>query len=95
MVTFIVWIAFTRLEEKPNLNRIEKYVKIKICGVVISLLEFKPSTAKVGEHIPCRYSGFVIWTFDYIENKHDVYRIKYCMKKIFESLRKLRKNAVR
>ena len=27
---------------------------------------------KVGAHIPCGYSVFTIWTFDIIENIHDV-----------------------
>ena len=34
----------------------------------------KPCTTKVGEPIPCRYSMYTIWTFDGIENNHDVYR---------------------
>ena len=42
----------------------------------------KTSTAKVGEYIPCGYSMSAIWTFDGIENKHDVYRGEDCMKKL-------------
>ena len=46
------------------------------------------STLKVSEHI---LSGFLMSTillFKGIENKHDVYRGKNCMKKFCESLRK-------
>ena len=42
----------------------------------------RSSTTKVGKHIPCGYSIFTIWTFDGIENKHDVYRGKDCIKKV-------------
>ena len=45
------------------------------------------STTKVSEHIP---SGFLISTissFRSIEDKHDVYRGKDCMKKFCETLR--------
>ena len=45
------------------------------------------STAKIGEHIPCRYSMSTIWAFNHIENKHTLYRRKDCMKKFCESLR--------
>ena len=41
----------------------------------------RSSTTKVGKNIPCGYSIFTIWTFDGIENKHDVYRGKDCIKK--------------
>ena len=34
----------------------------------------KSSTTKSGEDIPCDYSMSTIWTFDGLENKHDVYR---------------------
>ena len=47
----------------------------------------KPSTTKVGVHISSDYSLFTIWTFDGIDNKHDVYRSEDCMKKFCESLR--------
>ena len=36
----------------------------------------KPSTAKLGEHIPCRDSMSTIWTFDNLENKYSLYRGK-------------------
>ena len=44
------------------------------------------STTKVDEHIP---SGFSMSTISIksIENKHDVYRAKNCMKNVCESLR--------
>ena len=40
----------------------------------------KSSATKVGEHIPCGYSVSTMWTFDGIENKHDVNRGEDCMK---------------
>ena len=43
---------------------------------------------KVSEHIPSAFSTFTIFSFKSIENKHDVYRGKDCMKKFCESLRK-------
>ena len=45
------------------------------------------STAKVSKHIPSGFSVFTVSSFTSIENKHDVYRRKDCMKKFCESLR--------
>ena len=45
------------------------------------------SAAKVREHIPSEFSMSVISLFKSIENKHDVYRCKGCMKKFCEYLR--------
>ena len=45
------------------------------------------STTKVSEHIPLGFSMSTISSFRSIQNKHDVYRGKDCMKKFFESLR--------
>ena len=45
------------------------------------------SRRKVGKLIPCGNSMPMIWTFDSIENKNNVYRGEYCMKKFCESLR--------
>ena len=45
------------------------------------------STTKVSEHIPSGFSMYAISSFRSIENKHDVYRGKDCMKKFCESLR--------
>ena len=45
------------------------------------------STTKVGKHSPSGFSMSAISSFKSIENKHDVYRFKYCMKKFCESLR--------
>ena len=45
------------------------------------------STIKVTEHIPSGFSMSTILSFRIIENKHDVYRGKDCMKKFCESLR--------
>ena len=47
----------------------------------------KSSTTKIGEHIPCRYSMPTIWGFDQIENKHTLYRGKYCRKQLCASLK--------
>ena len=46
-----------------------------------------PSTTKVKEHIPSGFSMSTISSFRSIENKHDVYRSKDCMKKFSEFLR--------
>ena len=44
-------------------------------------------TTKVGQHISSGYSISIIWTFQGVENKHDVYRGEDCMKKFCESSR--------
>ena len=44
-------------------------------------------TAKVSKHIPSGFSLSTISSFKSIQNKHDVYRDKDCMKKFCESLR--------
>ena len=44
-------------------------------------------TIKEGKHIPSSFSMSTISSFKSIENKHDVYRGKDCMKKLCESLR--------
>ena len=41
------------------------------------------STIRIGEHIPCRYSMSKVLGFDHIENKHNLYRGKDCMKSFF------------
>ena len=45
------------------------------------------STTKVIEHIPSDFSMSTISWFRSIENKHDVYRGKDCLKKFCEFLR--------
>ena len=45
------------------------------------------STTKVDKHIPSGFSMSTISSFKNIENKHDLYRAKDCMKKFLESLR--------
>ena len=47
----------------------------------------KSSRTKVGEHIPSGFFMSTISSFKCIENKHNVYRGKNCMKKFCESLR--------
>ena len=46
-----------------------------------------PSTTKVGKNIPSGSLMSTISSFKSIENKHDVCRGKYCMKKFCKSLR--------
>ena len=46
------------------------------------------STAKEGEHTPLAFPMSTILSFKSIENKHDIYRSKNCMKKFCQSLRK-------
>ena len=45
------------------------------------------STTKVSKHIPSGFSMSTISSFRSIENKHDVYRGKDCMRKFSEFLR--------
>ena len=45
------------------------------------------STRKVGERIPSDFSMPTILSFKSIENKHDAYKGKDCMKRFCESLR--------
>ena len=54
----------------------------------------KPSTTKIGEHIPCRYSMLTIWAFNNIENKPNLYHVEDCTEKFHESLRKHAKNII-
>ena len=54
----------------------------------------KSSTTKTGEHITCGYSISTIWGFDHKEDKHTLYRGKYCMKKFCTSLREHAKNII-
>ena len=42
---------------------------------------------KIGKHISCEYSMSAIWGFNHIEDKHNLYRGKDCMKKFCESFR--------
>ena len=43
------------------------------------------STIKVSKHIRPGFSMSAIFSFRSIENKHDIYRGKYCMKKFCEA----------
>ena len=45
------------------------------------------STTKIGKHILSGFSMSTISSFKSKENKRDVYRVKDCMKKFYESLR--------
>ena len=61
----------------------------KICGYANN--PENSSTTNIGEHIPCGYSMSTIWTFDQIEKKHNLFRVKDSIKKFCESLRELGK----
>ena len=43
-------------------------------------------TTKVSQHIPSSFSMSTISSFEDIENKHDVCRCKYCLKKLCKYL---------
>ena len=45
------------------------------------------STAKVSKHIPSGFSMSTISSFRSVQNKHDVYRDKDCLKRFCEFLR--------
>ena len=47
----------------------------------------KSSTTKVGEHNLRGYSMFMVWMFDGVKNKHDVYQGEDSMKKFCLSLK--------
>ena len=51
-------------------------------------------TTRVSEHISSGFSMSTISSFKSIENKHDVYRGKDCMKKFCESLREQAMNII-
>ena len=79
--------------EKVNILEFDQYLKLdKMPYIIFADIESlikkidecasspeKSSTKKTGEHIPCGYSMSTIWAFDYIENKHTLYRGKGCM----------------
>ena len=54
----------------------------------------KSSTTNVSEHIPSGFSMSTISSIKCIENKHDVYRVKDCMKIFCESLREHAMNII-
>ena len=54
----------------------------------------KSSTMKIGKGISCGYLISTIWGSNHIEDKHSLYRGKYCMKKFFESLREHEKSII-
>ena len=103
MIIFIASIPFILLQQKRNLNRHKKYVKFNqyqisdkapfiIFADLKCLIEKidgckNNSEIKVSEHILSGFSMSTISSFKTIENKHDVYRGKDCMKKFCESLR--------
>ena len=49
---------------------------------------------KIGKHIPCGSSISAIWASDNIENKHNLYLTKDCMKKFYSLLRKKAANVI-
>ena len=52
------------------------------------------SITKVSEHIPSDFSMSTISSLRSIENKHDIYRGKDCMKKFSDSLREPEKKII-
>ena len=96
------------LSEKDNIlefNELMKSDKMSyiICADIESLIRKidgcannpeKSSTTKIDKHIHCRYSKSTIWGFDYLEDKHMLYRGKDCMKKFCTSLREHAKNII-
>ena len=46
-------------------------------------------TSKVGKHIPSGFSMSTISSFKNVENNHDIYRGKNCMKKFCESFKSI------
>ena len=71
MMIFMVWIVFVPVEWKTNLNHMKKYVKMR----------FKIFTTRASKHIPSGFSMSIISLFKIMQNKHEVYRGKDCMKK--------------
>ena len=79
--------------EKNNIYKKNQYMKSdKMPYIIYAIIESlirkidgctnnpeKSSTMKITEHIPCGYSMSTISRFDYIENKHKLYREKDCM----------------
>ena len=54
----------------------------------------KSQTAKIEKHILYGYLILTTWAFDHIENKHNLYRGKDCMKNFCETLREHLKNVI-
>ena len=52
------------------------------------------STTKIGEHTPYGYSMSTSLAFDHIENIHNLFRGKACMKKLCASLREHATNQI-
>ena len=52
---------------------------------IIEKIDENSSATKVSEHIPSGFSMSKISSFRSIENKHDLYRGKDCMKKFVNS----------
>ena len=97
------------LSEKNSILEFNQYIKSNkmpyIIYADIGFLIFKKIdrcannpenslTTKLGEHIRCGYSMSTILAFDHLENKHNLFRGKDCMKKFCTSLRKQAKDII-
>ena len=97
------------LSEKNNILEFNQYIKSNkmpyIIYADIGFLIFKKIdrcannpenslTTKLGEHIRCGYSMSKILAFDHLENKHNLFRGKDCLKKFCTSLRKQAKDII-
>ena len=49
----------------------------------------------IGEHVLCGYLVSIIYVFETIENRHNLYRGEDCIKKICSSLREHAANATK
>ena len=71
---------YQKSDKRPSIIYADlKYIIEKIDGCKNN--PENSSTTKVSEHIPSGFSMSTISLFRSIENKHDVYRGKDCMKK--------------
>ena len=95
-------------KEKDNKSKFNQYMKSdKIPYIIYADIEFSIkkidgcgsnpenfSTTKVDEYNPCCHSVSTIWRFDPIENKHNLYRGRDFMKRLFDSLKENAKNTI-
>ena len=76
--------------QKPDKSPFITYADLECITERIDECKKNPensSTTKVSEHVPSGFSMSAISFIRSIENKHDLYRGKYCMKKFCELLR--------
>ena len=63
MLLMLEFTPYLKSSQVPSLNK-----KANSCKCNLE----KSCTTKLGEHIPCVHSMSMIWTFDGMENRHDV-----------------------